>query len=356
MLDNTQNNSKKVSHFLDELVEETTTITNVKDKDVSPNKTLEQEVEETEEVEEIQEEETKTPEETPEEVPTEEDDFTYAPLFQDLIDNDLLQVSEEGKEYDDTIEGVREAIDDTIKVKFQQYKDSLVNDKSKKFLEYLENGGNPDEFIERTVEFADYESLNIADEEIAKNVIYDSMIVQGFDEEDIKAQIEEFSEIGSLARNAKIAQKKMVKYVEEQTEAILAEQKAKEQERINRLQQEAESFKKMIYDSKDIAGFNLSKAQKDKFLDYMTKPIKDNTGKVYTQHILETTEEDKLKMALFKFMKFDFKEVEKNVQTKTVNELQMQLKKKTDKITTRNTAQNRENEDNIKLPDYNWLS
>ena len=76
---------------------------------------------------------------------------------------------------------------------------------------------------------------------------------------------------------------------------ITNQQKIKEQERINKLNTELEEIRKEIFDKPDIAGFKPPKSEKEKFYEYMTKPVaKDKEGNLLTKYMVEMQEEDKV--------------------------------------------------------------
>lgn len=345
------NEELRSPHFLDEIIEEVvnTTETKVETKKTEEQQALEKAAQieqEEKEKQKLEEEANKTEEDKDkiEQEPTEEsDDFSYVPLFQELVDSNVLLETE--KEYEDSVDGLKEWLDDTKRANFQEYKESIVNPIAQQFIDFLESGGSPDEFIQRSSEFPDYANLNLEDEDTAKNVLRDHFSIQGYENQEIEDIINEYSEIGSLQKHAKNAQSKLIKHAEKEIEALTKEQKRVEAERIAKLEKEAEDLKAAIYESDNISGFKLTATDKDKFYQYLTKPVKqDSRGRIYTQSMLDTTEEDKLKMAYFKFRKFDLSEIENKAQSKAVQDLQKQLKKKPDTLSVRTTSQGEQRE------------
>lgn len=356
---NQQNNKQSDKHFLDSVVEDTTDVINTEEVEEieEENENLTQEEIEALELEKEQlaEQEAERLRLEQEGSTTQEDDeFSYVPFVQELIDSKIL-VSDEEKEYEDSVQGFKELVDDNIRFKFEEYKSNIITPTAVKFIEFLENGGSPDEFITNASAIPDYANFNITDPDTAKNLIRDNLTLLGYDDEDIESQISEFEEINSLEKNAKIAQKRLVKYAEEQLEELTKQQKLQEEQRLNSLKEEDESIKKSIYEREDIAGFKLTKTEKDDFYKFITKPIKDEKGKVTTQYLKEITEEDKIKMAFFKYKKFNFGDVEKKIETKKANELQVQLRKKADKLSGKTSTQEQEETTSTKLPDMFWL-
>lgn len=354
----TQNNEAKSYHFLDEVVEETvntaTPTTNVDEIDKQKElekAALEEANKEKEPIVELEEPEKKEPETTTEE----SEEFSYAPIFQELVDSGLLPESE--KEYEDSLDGFKEYFEDGKVALFKEYKESIVDPVAQQFIDFLENGGSRDEFINKVTSLPDYSTFDLSDEETAKNLIRDNLVIQEYDPKDIEELISEYSKIGSLEKHAKVAQKKLIDFANKEIEALTKEQKRIESERIAKLEKEAEDLKASIYESESIAGFKLTNADKDKFYQYLTKPVKqDARGRIYTQSMLDTTEEDKLKMAFFKYKKFDFTDVENKAQSKAVQDIQKQLKKRPDNLSVRTTSQGEQKEEMaIKGMDISWM-
>lgn len=284
------------------------------------------------------------------------EEFTFSPFVQELVDSDLLEMPE-GKDYDDDINGFKELIDDNVRLKIEDYKANVLkNPISVKFFEFLENGGNPDEFIERSSEIPDYANADLEDETTLKNLIADHLHIQGYDKEDIDSLIGEYEEIGSLAKHATTAQKYLVKYAEKEIDNLVKEQNLNEERRIQALQQEAEVLKDAIYKSSDIGGFKLTKTERDKLYDYIMKPVKTENGKIYTQNTLEDSTEIKLALALYKMKKFNFKDIENKVETKKVNELQTQLKRRQDSLISKNNTLQQESNTGSKISGFDWLN
>ena len=337
--------NQKAAHFLDSIDENTEDL-NVQNNNLEENQ--EEEEEENLDNEEFEEEQEEEEQQEEEEENQEEinDEFSYTPLVQELVKSGILSLIE-NKEYDDDDNGFKEIIDDNVLLKHQEFKDNLINETSKKFIEFLEAGGNPDEYIQKTSEIPDYANMNLEDETTLKNLIADHLFIQGYEEEDINTQIEEFEEIGSLNKQGKIAQKYLIKYAEKEFNKITEEQKENEKQRVDDLQKEAKSLHEFIYNSEHISGFKLAKTEKDRLYDYITKPIKKENGKVYTQNLLEDSIETKVATALFKMKKFNFKDIENKVETRKVNELHNNLKKKNDKLLGKNNVVNSEEQVNV---------
>jgi hypothetical protein len=359
----TQNN-KQVKHFLDSIVEGdiTSDVENTEENSNLITDELTDEEKETLELERLELENNDNLETDEENIDNfdydyeEVKEFTYAPFAQELVDSEILIIPEEGEHYDDSLDGFKEMVDDTVRFRIDEYKASFTNPTTAKFIEFLENGGSPDEFIDKSSQLPDYANLDITDLDTQKNLIRDSLTLQGHEDDEIEEAINSFEEINSLEKNAKLAQRRLVKYADERLAQIANEQKAKEQEKQERLNSELYNLKKVIFDSTDIAGFKPTKTEREKFYEYMTKPVKDSKGNVATKYLIDMQEEDKVKMAYYKFRNFSFSDIESKIETKKANDLQKMLKLKGDKINSRNSTLPEEEITTNKLPSLPWLS
>lgn len=366
---NTTESTTKPVHFLDSITEETvSTSKEVNNKPTAKVKTedvvedeeeqlLEEDQEEQEENEDLEEsdnnEEDQEEQEQQEEDVVEDTEFTFDPFIQELVNSDLLVIPE-GKEYDDNINGFKELIDDNVILKHEEFKSKLINPTSAKFLEFLEAGGNPDEYIQKSSEIPDYANMDLEDTNTLKNLIADHLHIQGYEKEDIEAQLAEYEEIGSLAKHATTAQKYLVKHAEKELANITKQQQLAEAERIKALQKEEEEARDYIYNKK-IRGFKLTKTEGDKLYDYIFKPVKKEDGKILTQNLLEDDIETKLAIALFKMRKFSFDDIENKAESKVASKLQQQLRKKSDKLVGKNNSVGEEKQ-TVGLQGFEWLT
>lgn len=353
-------NTTKPKHFLDsidEFTEDTSIVTKTTDNKVSVLDNEEQNIDEDqlseEELEALEEEKLRLEQEendnNGEDTDTEQDEesnvVSFAPFLQELVEGDILIVPE-NKEYDDDINGFKELIDDNVLLKHEAFKENLINPTSLKFLEFLEAGGSPDEYIDKASSIPDYAAMDLEDENTLKNLIADHLHIQGYDSEDIDSQLSEFEEIGSLAKHGAIAQKYLIKYAEKELVNITKQQQIAEEQRVANLQKESEELRDTIYKTETIGGFKLTKTQRDQLYDYITKPVKKENGKIYTQNLIDDSNETKVALAYYKMKKFNFKDIENKVETKKASELQNQLRKRSDKLLGKNNVTDDREENN----------
>ncbi len=348
-------------HFLDTVEESENQSEEIVNKASKTTKVGDTIVEEEEELEEEENDDSKKESEEIEEENNEEEEqkenedteFTFSPFIQELVDSELLVIPE-GKEYDDTTDGFKELIDDNIHLRHEEFKKNLINPTSSKFIEFLEAGGNPDEYIQRSSEIPDYANADLEDEVTLKNLIADHLHIQGYDKEDIESQLAEYEEIGSLAKHATTAQKYLVKYAEKELANITKQQQEAEAERVKVLQEEEAAARDIIF-NKEIGGFKLPKTERDRLYDYIFKPVKKENGRILTQNLMEDDTETKIALAYYKMKKFNLKDLETKIETKVAGKLQEQLRKKSDKLISKTNAITEENTSG-KLQGWDFLT
>ncbi len=192
-----------------------------------------------------------------------EESFSYAPFIQELIDSEVLKY-DDSLELDDDVNGLKDIVDYTVKAGIEEYKQSFKNPVAKKFLDFIEDGGSPEDFIQGVSQIPDYANYDIKDLDTQKNLIRDSLALQGYDEEEIEETVASFEEINTLEKNATIAQKKLIKFAEIELNKITENQKVEAQKRQENLVKEVETLKENIFNKPDIAGFKPSKAEREK--------------------------------------------------------------------------------------------
>ena len=153
----------------------------------------------------------------------------------------------------------------------------------------------------------------------------------GFTEDQIKDKITEVKTLNNLEREAKIAQRFLVKE-EQKLEAI---EKQKEEEKIANKQKEIDAYitevKSQIDAIDEIAGFKLDTKTKEKVKDYLFKVDKD--GLTQAQKAGKDPQR-RLKLAILDFIDFNKKDVEIKVKTELANE----YSKKVSRFTSKNVS------------------
>jgi hypothetical protein len=122
-------------------------------------------------------------------------------LAEFLGEKGIIEIPED---FEDSDEGLEKAIQTRIEKEVHSYKESL-GDISLKFIEYVENGGDPKEFIQ-TYSTPDYSKItdeDLEDENVQERLVREALYLEGYSMEEISEEIADYKEGGILANKAK---------------------------------------------------------------------------------------------------------------------------------------------------------
>ena len=243
---------------------------------------------------------------------------TFDSLVESLEKEELMFLDEE-KVYEPTPEGFQQMLKDNMEAQKAKLEKEF-EEREAKLREELENS--------QVVKFAD---LDPSDEEHALAMLEQYYQLTGFTEDEIKDKITEVKTLDNLEKEAKIAQRFLVKE-EQKLEAI---EKQREEEKIINKQKEIDAYitevKSQIDAIDEIAGFKLDTKTKEKVKDYLFKVDKD--GLTQAQKASKDPQR-RLKLAILDFMDFNKKDVEIKVKTELANE----YSKKVSRFTSKNVS------------------
>ena len=238
-------------------------------------------------------------------------------------------ISFDPETFDATEEGLTKAVEQEIESGITSYKESLGTE-SQKFIEYLERGGDPANYLQKKASFSylkTSEDQLKADENLQKNVIKDLLTRDGYDFEEIKEKLKDYEESGLLERESLRALKK-VKAQDQAADSNLVEnQRQEETRRQDAYKNYLKTLDDMIQKKTEIAGFQLPDKSKKPFYDYITRPVTEVNGQPATQMQADIASdtEGQLKMAFFYFNKFDFTKFKKQADSKAASGLREAL-------------------------------
>ena len=229
------------------------------------------------------------------------------------------------KEFEDSEEGLLKMMDTTVKKSIEKYKESVPK-AAKEFLEYLEAGGDPKSYVEKSTAMPNYKALSedaLGKESVQKALIGDWLASEGYTDEEIDEMIEDFEESGLLEKQAKRVHPKLVKKQENYEGSILQEQQRAREEQIKAHEDYIADIKKTIDEADEIAGFDLPARKKEEFFKYITTVNKEGKTKLLAD--IEADPKAQLKMAWLMYNKFDFSKIEKKVKTNVSSKLRDSL-------------------------------
>ncbi len=297
---------------------------------------LEQQVEIQEETDEPElekevEDQTEVVEETKEvtqEVEETDDEFSFSPFVESLADSDVLYVDPE-KEYDDSEDGFRQVIEDTVEHKFNEKIKSLP-EKFQRILDLGLKGGDLDEIIQHETK-VDYTTVDVDDPDNQLLLITEHFEALGYKPETIQKKIDKIQDMGDQEEAAKEAHEFLVEKQKKDDLKFFKDQ----EDKISKSKKDADdlitNFRKEILATEEIGGFKVPKSEREKFADYITKPYKKVDGVWLTQQDFEAqSKKVQMEMSYYAFKGFNFKDVEKSVTTKKTLDLKKEVRRFTD--------------------------
>jgi hypothetical protein len=204
---------------------------------------------------------------------TVEDDI---PLVKELSEKLGFEFEEE---FEDSVEGIVELSKRAAEKFAEQELDSIFNEypEVKQLLEYMSMGGDPTKYMNTVFPEMDYNTVELTDDERQhEGLVRQELMLKGYSQEDIQAEIEDYKAGGILENKAKRALANLKKHQVAEKQNILKSQK----EEYENQQREIETFWNGVNDTiskaSQFKGLNIPEAEKKAFFEYLSKPVKDS--------------------------------------------------------------------------------
>ena len=324
----------------------------VKEQEQVEEDSIKEEEEDGDEIEEKEEDVVKDADEK--EIDSEEEDTDFfTTIINDGADKGLFYFDED-KEYEGSGEDIfYEVINDTLNKRWQEDYVSQVPEEYQSLFAALKSGKSISDWMENALP-VDYDSVDLSNEDNQRELIEKHLISTGMDEEDIKDTIQEYEDSGTLEKNSK----KAVKYLkadESKKSSRYEKELEKEREEYDRLEEiEFTKFKNEVLSTEELGNRKLSKQEREKLFDHITKPVNKNGE---SQLVINQKSRDKqLQMAYLDMIGFDFGKIEKMAETKVAKGLRAKLSNVTDINTTRRGEGEKVATTSKRLPSGPWTS
>ena len=298
-----------------------------------------------EEEEDDDEEEVKSQVKTKEDT-TEGSDETDEEEKNDSIVGQVLTTLgyEPDSEYEDTTEGLvkmtqdigGQMAEDHLKSLFEKH--PLVG----KHLDYVLNGGESQNFMAANDPRSDYSKVNIKEEDTQsqKYVLSEYFKMKGHDDSFINEILEDYQDTGKLYKKAGDAKVALAKAQDQYKQQMIVEQRETQKQKYTEQKKFWDGIYTTIEDSKEFKGIAVPEREKNKFFDYLSKPV---TKEGYTQRDVDHSKADMdIKLAIDYLMYKGFnldKLIDKKARTKSTIRLKDKIKGHQDSIkSARKTA------------------
>lgn len=201
------------------------------------------------------------------------------------------------------------------------------------FYEYVQNGGDPRQYIETMypqVDYTqvDYEEHVAGNEDAQEQLVRNELAEQGYEQEEIEEEIEDYRNGGILERKAKRSLNKLQQWQEKQQKELVEQQKEEARRKREQQKEEQEEVKTMIDESDDIRGLNIPETDKEDLKKYLFEAVDEEGYSQAYKDGQQLTKEDQLAIAYLKMKDFDFSElIENEAESKNAKRIKDNIKK-----------------------------
>ena len=188
-----------------------------------------------------------------------------------LKEEGIVDFNEE--EFEDTEEGFQKIIQNEIKKGIEKYKTDL-DPLAQEFIEYVDKGGDPQKFVKASND-VDFSKIDVkmidGKENLQKQLVAELMRREGYNQDDILSDVQDFVDGGLISKRANRALKKLKQMQLNDRKTLLKDQETAATNKEAEYQNFLSSLKDDIENREEIAGFSIGKKKKD-FYNYITKP------------------------------------------------------------------------------------
>ncbi len=244
-------------------------------------------------------------------------------IFAQLLDEKGV-IDFDPENFEDSEEGLIALVENKVKKTVEDYKESL-HPKIKELIENYEDGVPISSFLETEASIEDYELIqendirdNVA---IQKDLVRESLAMNGLSQEQIEKKITRFIEGGVLEEEALDAKQEIINYLIKDKEQKRIIEKAKDDDR-RKLQKDTILKLKTNIDKADeiIKGIKLTPKQKEQMYEGITKV--DRSGKTQMKKIIEADPDFSLKVAYMALiLNWDLSTIKAKADTKAASRL-----------------------------------
>lgn len=245
----------------------------------------------------------------------------YLDAIKDLSEKGILDINPE--EIEDSEDGFHKAVEQTVNNKIKKHISGL-GEEALDFLAFVENGGNPRDFVTTYYNEQSWDTYNLESESSQKVAIRESLRLAGETPEDIEDLVSEFEENGTLEKRAKSALVKLQKFEKEQKLQLVESQKQRAEAEKQANIKYWNDFKSDLDKREDIKGFKVTPKVKENLWSFMT--VTDKTGKTAYQKAVEENQDSSLLFAYLAMNNFDISKLEKQVASKAASKVAGLLK------------------------------
>src|SRR5690606_19488028 len=264
-------------------------------------------------------------------VDTDVDNISYKAIADYLSESGVLD-SLDDYDGEDSPEALEIAVKKTVDGLVKSYKESIPEE-GKRFLDYIEKGGDPSKFFKSLESDIDFKNLDLENESTQKRVYKEFLESIGYTPDEIEEELNDAEDNLLLEKKAKTAAKKLEKIYQEKQENLIKEQEQAAIEAQLQYEEYIKSINNTIETSTQLAGIPVTPSEKTEFQKYLLQTGSDGMTQ-YQREINEDPVKTQLELAYLKFKKYDFSKVSKQIQTQETRRIK-NIIKNSDKVNSR---------------------
>jgi len=263
----------------------------------------------------------------------------YNDVFKDFKEQGIFKhvEIEEGEELDADrlFELQQEEYETEVAARLQAWANNDLDDDAKAFIKFKTEGGSTQEFFNVYMKSNELPTDgDIEDEDYQDDIIRYQLREEGWDKDEIEDRLAYLTDQGRKQKVAEKYAEKLKEKDQKTKQSLLKNAEAQKQA----VKQNEENFKnnlkKVLDDTEDISGFKISKEDKSKILNFLTKKdqkisdTKSVTG--FQKKIAEVFQDTNKMILLAKLVQsdFDMSDFEKQVKTKTTRKVKSNLEQR----------------------------
>lgn len=262
---------------------------------------------------------------------TDVDNISYKAIADYLSESGVLD-SLDDYDGEDSPEALEIAVKKTVDGLVKSYKESIPEE-GKRFLDYIEKGGDPSKFFKSLESDIDFKNLDLENESTQKQVYKEFLESIGYTPDEIEEELNDAEDNLLLEKKAKTAAKKLEKIYQERQENLIKEQEQAAIEAQLQYEEYIKSINNTIETSTQLAGIPVTPSEKTEFQKYLLQTGSDGMTQ-YQREINEDPVKTQLELAYLKFKKYDFSKVSKQIQTQETRRIK-NIIKNSDKVNSR---------------------
>jgi len=232
------------------------------------------------------------------------------------------------EDFEESSEGIHKLIDAEIESRKQKWVDELPED-VKYFVDNWKKGTPLSDLVSLEASIESYEKIDKdgikENEPLQKSLIRDYLVRNGWDEKDVKEEIEENLSSGTLETKAKRYLSALVKDEKEERKAFVEQNNEAQRERVEYYRQQVDNLRKTLKDKKEIIpGIQLTDRDRKVVFDGVTKFDKEGKNAIM-RYRQKNPEFDLVTSYLALVLNNDFSKVDRAAVTKNTRKIKSKM-------------------------------